>query len=526
MPRSTVTEARGHARVVTTREAGPGSRLRIELITPGWGSSAYYPTEVLEAAGAAGVFPAGTHMYLDHRRGDGSRLDERGNRSVRDLAAVLSESAVWDPTAGEDGTGALVAEATVFGPYRELLGTQEFADAIGTSVIAVAEVERGTAEGRPGTIVRELVEGRSVDFVTRAGRGGRIVQILESASAVEVEESRNIGQWIESRIHRDFTVTADDMAGDGRLTREERIGLSTAIGDALAAFVSSLESNQPQLYDRDLWDDPQDTIAAAMESHRRGVRRTTAEASSNDRREQLDNAVRENYATSEDDWAWVRDFDEDRALVWFERGGSTVGTFEQTFTVADDDASTTLTGDPVEVAVRTTYVPVDPAGRTTEESEEDTMAEVTIEESELTALREGAGRVQTVESELAESRLENARLRAHGEAVTHARTRVTEANADLAPATVDRIVATATATVPLTESGQLDTDALNTAVDAARTNEEAYVAGLAEANGTGTVRGLGQRRQPTGGGDKGEVSEADVQAEIRRRAGITEQKGA
>lgn len=524
MPRSILTESRPEGRVVATEasESAGGRRQRIELITAGWGSSGYYGADVLEAAANAGVFPAGMHMYMDHRRGDGSRLDERGNRSVRDLAAVLSEAAVWDPTAGENGAGAIVGESTVFAPYTDLLGNSEFTDAIGVSVVAVAEVETGTAEGRRGTIIKQLVEGRSCDFVTRAGRGGRIVQILESAGQAEVTEARNVGQWIESRIHRDFTVTADDMAGDGRLTREERISLSGAIGDALNAFVTRLEADQPQLYSRDLWDDPADTIAAAMESHRLGIRRT-AEASANDRREQLDTAVRETYGTGEDDWAWVRDFEETDAgnTVWFERGGSTVGTYAQTYTTTDDDASVQLTGDPSEVSVRTTYVPVNPAGRTTEESQEDTMAEVTIEEAELNGLREGAGRVQTVESENATLRLENARLQARDSAVTHARTRVTEANGDLPTATVDRIVASATTTVPLTESGVLDTAALDTAVDTARTAEEAYLAGLQESGGVGQLRGFGKRNS----GESTEVAEGDVDAMIRRRAGI-ETKGA
>lgn len=254
--RSTISEA--STGTATSPVEGRAGRFRLELITPGWGSSAYYPAEVLEAAAAARVFPAGTHMYLDHRRGDGAGLDERGNRSVRDLAAVLAEDAVWDPQAR-----ALVGEANVFGAYRDLLG--EMKDDIGVSVIAAADVEYGDAEGRRGQIVRELVEGRSVDFVTRAGRGGRIVEILESATT-EVVEARNVGQWIESRLHRDFTIVADDMAGEGRLTREERISLSSAIGDALAAFVSKLEDEQPQLYARDIWEDPQDSVATAIEA--------------------------------------------------------------------------------------------------------------------------------------------------------------------------------------------------------------------------------------------------------------------
>ncbi|NGZ99632.1 hypothetical protein G5V59_02545 [Nocardioides sp. W3-2-3] len=85
---------------------------------------------------------------------------------------------------------------------------------------------------------------KSVDWVTRPGRGGKVLQVLESAR--DVTEARSIGQWVESRIHRDFTVLADDMAGDGRLTREERISLSAAIGDGLAAFVAKVEADAPQ----------------------------------------------------------------------------------------------------------------------------------------------------------------------------------------------------------------------------------------------------------------------------------------
>lgn len=252
MTRTLLTEAQ--VSVSATPVDGRPGRFLLQLITPGWGASGYYAPDVLEAAAAAKVFPAGLHMYLDHPHADGAKLDEHGNRSIADLAAVLAEDARWT---GE----ALVAEATVFGAHRQTLADAH--EAIGPSIRAYAEAEYGEAEGRRGTIVQSLVEAKSVDFVTRPGRGGRILQVIESQL---VEESRNIGQWIESRIHRDFTITADDMAGDGRLTREERIGLSTAIGDALAAFVASLEANQPQLYTRDLWDDPQDTIATALEA--------------------------------------------------------------------------------------------------------------------------------------------------------------------------------------------------------------------------------------------------------------------
>lgn len=254
MTRTLLTEAA--TTVAATPVAGKPGRFLLQLITPGWGTSGFYSPEVIEAAARDRVFPRGTHLYLDHEHGDGSGVDVHGNRSVKDLAAVLAEDAHV-----AEGS-ALVAEAIVFSSHRQAL--EEMAESIGLSIRAYAETSYGEAENRTGTVIDKLVEGISTDFVTRAGRGGKILAVLESAR--EVREARNIGQWIESRIHRDFTITADDMAGEGRLTREERIGLSSAIGDALAAFVTSLEANQPQLYQRDLWDDPQDTIAAAIEA--------------------------------------------------------------------------------------------------------------------------------------------------------------------------------------------------------------------------------------------------------------------
>lgn len=509
MSRTLVNEART-AGQATPVEGKPG-RFLLRLISPGWGASGYYSPEVLEAAADAGVFKAGMHCYIDHPHADGSGQDHNGNRSVRDLASVLAENARWD---GE--SQALVAETTVFGPFREALG--QMRDAIGMSIRAMAETSFGEAEGRRGTIVDELVEGISADYVTSAGRGGAIVQVLESARPVE--ESRNIGQWIESRIHRDFTTLADDMAGDGRLTREERISLSSAIGDALAAFVERLEGDQPQLYSRDLWDDPQDTVATAMEAAmsvtanttRRAVRHGVAEATADERREQLADAVRDAHG-SENTWAWVRDFDD--SVVWFEVHAEDAAsrTYEQTYDVASDDLSVALTGDPTEVRAVIKYVPTtrSDGSTTTEESEEDTMPE--IAESELRTLREAAGRVQTLESELSTER--EARESAETE-----RDQLRESNARRErTATIRRIVGEAAeaAEVTLDEDQELGIAARAVIADDGSLNESATreaadkrVAAIKEAQGAGRPRGLGSSR-PSDGGEQS-VSESDMDA--------------
>jgi hypothetical protein len=155
---------------VATEGAAKSGRLNIQVITPGWGSSGYYSSTVLEQAARDGVFSAGTQMYLDHPTED--ELDKRPNRSVKDLAAVLTEDAKWTGSA-------LVAQARTFGPYRDAVA--EMSDAIGVSIRADAEVAEGEAEGKRGLLVEKLTNARSVDFVTAAGRGGRILQVLESA---------------------------------------------------------------------------------------------------------------------------------------------------------------------------------------------------------------------------------------------------------------------------------------------------------------------------------------------------------
>lgn len=239
----------------TAAGAPTGSRTEITLITPGWGSSGFYSPAVLEQAAADRVFPKNTQMHIDHDKEDGVG-------SVSTLAAALAEDARWEPDWLDPETGVkgrLVAENRVFSHKREML--KEMAEVIGTSIAAGAEITLGEAEGRQGKIIERLVPGvlNRVDYVTVAGRGGRISEVLE---AHKVQEARNVGMWLESRMHSMFTNISDEMFGDGRLTREERITLSSALGDALTSFTAKVESAAPQLFERDLWEDPTPTAAA------------------------------------------------------------------------------------------------------------------------------------------------------------------------------------------------------------------------------------------------------------------------
>jgi hypothetical protein len=521
MARQNLTEAGAHTEIL---ERNADGSMLIQVITPGWGSSGYYATEVLEAAGKAKVWPKGTHMYFDHPTA--TEAADRPERSVKDLAATLTEDARWDSS-----RKALIARAEPVGLGKTVFADEAFRKAVACSVRASAEMEIGEAEGRSGWIVEKIHAGtqNSVDFVTHAGRGGmilesaraameageldsdrrdkfrnavrdayasdgvdvwvedyddttvywdrwggddpgtfsqayketddavelvgdpvqvrvkrtyvpigeadRVVELTREAALTAVREARNVGMWMESRIHLGFTCTADEMFGDGRLTREERIALSKGIGAALDAFTASVEASAPQLYSRDLWATP-DALAAVAEAN--------------------------------------------------------------------------------------TTVPVHPAG--SNPSKENPMPE--IEESRLQALEEAHGRVPTLEAErdtarteLATTQRELAVERAKSYAREFGTKRVREANSELAAAVVERIVAEAMREIPLNESdNRLDTETFGKQVDEARKEQELYLATVIE-NSAGTVRGLGPVSETK------EVTRSDSQRAIDEAFGRQSKEG-
>jgi hypothetical protein len=449
-------------------------KLKVALCTAGVGSSGYYSPQVLEAAGKAKVFPQGLHMMLNHV-GENESYDRRNvGRQVQDIAAVLTTDATWD------GTG-LVAEAQVFSPYRDVI--VEMKDTIGVSICATAQVEAGEFEGVSMPIITELVEGLSADFVTHAGRGGKILQVLESAktatesgftpaaSLVRLQESRNVGQWIESRMHLNFTCVADDMFGDGRLSREERIAMSGAVGDALDAFTTSLEASAPQLYTRDLWDQPE-TIAAAIE------------------------AGMPAFLTAKVKCATCKH----------------LGSAHADMKDAPNTGACSMKGCdcpamkvPAAKESAAPNVPVIPAGP----PKEKTMPQ--IEEARLSQLEADSSRVPVLEAErdaaIAErdtARTERAQSVARDTARPIATTMVGEST--MIPATVaSRVIEAAVANVTLTEAGVFDEAAFRTLVEAARTAAETEVASIAEALGVGKVTSFGPSGTPNG-----QVTEADV----------------
>ncbi len=436
-----------------------GQRRTVRIIGPGWGASGYYSETVLERDGPD-VFQAGTHMYLDHP----SIHEDTGVRSVRDLAAVLAEDAVWMEN-GPAGPG-LYADVDLTETHAPLI--DDLAEHIGVSIRAYGEAERGEVEGRRGMIVERLHAAESVDFVTRAGAGGVILPLLESAGTLV--EARNTIDWFEALLHLDFTRRADRMLADGRISRDERVALSSAIGDALDTFHTAVVEAVPQLADRDPDDEPAADVQVT--EHASGM-------SANDLRDALNVELDQQFG-GDNVHVWLRDYGDDWAVYDLDGDTDSPGKFRIGYQV--DDGTVTLSGDPVEVRVETTYVPEtndpdlneeeDPMDITDEMREEirdivtDTLAEAnsTFEENETSPDSD----------ELAEAR--DRALRA--EAREQARTIIDDHDqADSLPARArTRIAEQATADLPTDDDGELDVDTFGEQVTGLVDDELSYLA--------------------------------------------------
>ena len=154
-----------------------GHRYRARLIEGDrWGSSGYYDREVLERDGP-NVWPEGTPIYLDHP--SISEQMERPERSVRDLAGKITSTPAYEG----DGLYADVEFYPHTAPVIEALWSD-----VGMSIRAAGTTESGERQGRHGPVITSLTEGMSVDVVTRAGAGGKLVAMLESARGTETSQ--------------------------------------------------------------------------------------------------------------------------------------------------------------------------------------------------------------------------------------------------------------------------------------------------------------------------------------------------
>lgn len=198
------------------------------------GSSGYYPAEVLRRDGAA-AFPTGTHVYLDHP----SLTEEmdRPERSVRDLAGFLIDDARYEE--GPDGRG-LFARIQFIPAVKDQI--QSLAPHVGLSIRAAGEIE----ETSTGRVVRSIREGLSVDVVTRAGAGGRLINMTESAQT----DSSTAGQGAGAGAGSGDSAIPSTI-GTGTLVSEVS-SLKEAINDRFDQLSVDLARNTQQLRESQL----------------------------------------------------------------------------------------------------------------------------------------------------------------------------------------------------------------------------------------------------------------------------------
>lgn len=176
----------------------------VKVIQPGWGSSGYYSETVLAAS--AQLFE-GAQMFWNHPKSSDNY--ERPERDLRDLAGVLTNVRYEETNA--NGAG-IYGDAIVFEPFREALN--EIGPYIGVSIRAGGKVHEGEAEGRAGLLVEEINLVQSVDFVTRAGAGGKVLaQFAEAARSpynvlenANEEEFMNLEEALNTIGERDNTI--------------------------------------------------------------------------------------------------------------------------------------------------------------------------------------------------------------------------------------------------------------------------------------------------------------------------------
>lgn len=175
------------------KDDGAG-RYRIRIIAPGRGSTGMYTAPNL--AESAPLFVPGTHMFFDHQTM--TEDWERPERSVRDLAGVFESGAEIMPD------GSLEADIKVYPSVNGII-RERWAD-IGVSINGWSVDEIG-----PDGVVPPLAGIQSVDFVTRAGAKGAVLEVLESDGRWRVKNPPTPSNPTNTNVQEEQAVKPEDI---------------------------------------------------------------------------------------------------------------------------------------------------------------------------------------------------------------------------------------------------------------------------------------------------------------------------
>ena len=205
---------------------GQDGTVLLKVIQPGWGSSGYYPADVLERD-LPRIYPAGTKQFWDHATQAEDAARPEG--SLRNLASVSLEAVKYmkDGPDGPGGYAKVRASSEFRQPIDELAGLK----ALGVSIRASGKAKHGKAEGREGQIIQELTRGISYDYVTEAGAGGKVLQLFEAA---RVRKPNDEGESMTEAELREVRELRTDLK-----KLKERAALADASG-VIAGFFATV----------------------------------------------------------------------------------------------------------------------------------------------------------------------------------------------------------------------------------------------------------------------------------------------
>jgi hypothetical protein len=192
---------------------------------------------------------AGWRQYIDHLSPEARRAAKGLPRSIRDLGGRIVES-YWDPNVPEDpttgfGPGAIVGWSLPTPFIREL--AENDPELVEASISANATgVQPTMRDGRRAWLVEGIEEKGTVDWVTEAGAGGRVVALMEAAY-----EEDGMG-LMESMTDEEFIAYVQEVRPHLLTEQDDGDAEDAADGgdDELAEMVAKLKKKNPKLSDK------------------------------------------------------------------------------------------------------------------------------------------------------------------------------------------------------------------------------------------------------------------------------------
>ena len=228
------------------KDDGAG-RYRIRIIAPGRGSTGMYTAPNL--AESAPLFTPGTHMFFDHQTM--TEDWERPERSVRDLAGVFESGAEIMPD------GSLEADIKVYPSVNGII-RERWTD-IGVSINGWSVEEIG-----PDGVVPVLAGIQSVDFVTRAGAKGAVLEVLESDGRWRVKNPPTPSNPTNTNVQEEQAVKPEDICK--AVSEALAAAMPAAIKEAAAMLAADQEKKAVEAEKKAPAVDPYEAAAKVAEA--------------------------------------------------------------------------------------------------------------------------------------------------------------------------------------------------------------------------------------------------------------------